>query len=221
MTKGSAVSVEAAKGELRATLLRRRRAASAGSVASRSHSLARRIVGLSEWQRARGVAAFVGVGGEPETWALLSATLGAGKILALPRVCARPPGGGPRRLEFVVVDDLAELVSGQFGLWQPPATSIRPQQRSGRRSPTPGADLGIDLILVPGVAFDRQGRRLGFGKGYYDRALEPLRGLADPCRIGVCFADALDPSEGPIATADHDIAMHMVISERSLVDCRQ
>jgi len=221
VTRGARASVEVAKGELRAALLRRRAVASAGSIASRSRSLVQRIFGLPEWQRARGVAAFVGVGGEPETWALLSATLGAGKTLALPRVCARAPGAVFRRLEFVVIEDLAELVRGPFGLWQPPASSARPRLSSNRRSPTPGADLGIDLILVPGVAFDRQGRRLGFGKGHYDRTLEPLRGLANPCRIGVCFADALDPSEGPIASEDHDVAMHMVITERSLIDCRQ
>ncbi|HFE45652.1 MAG TPA: 5-formyltetrahydrofolate cyclo-ligase, partial [Nannocystis exedens] len=81
-------SVEVAKGELRAALLRRRAAASASSVASRSRTLVERIIGLAEWQQAGGVAAFVGVGGEPDTWALLSATLGAGKRLALPRVCA-------------------------------------------------------------------------------------------------------------------------------------
>ncbi|HFE45647.1 MAG TPA: 5-formyltetrahydrofolate cyclo-ligase, partial [Nannocystis exedens] len=210
MMKQPGESVEVAKGELRAALLRRRAAASASSVASRSRTLVERIIGLAEWQQARGVAAFVGVGGEPDTWALLSATLGAGKRLALPRVCARTKGGGPRRLEFVVVDDLAELVRASFGLWEPPPRSAVTGSRlsSGRRSPTPGTDLGIDLILVPGVAFDRRGHRLGFGKGYYDRALQPLRGLADPHRIGVCFADALDPKEGPIPTADHDVSMH-------------
>lgn len=200
------------KSELRAALLRRRAAASPEAIRSRSRRLTERLLGLREWRDAVGVAAFVGVGGEPETWALLSATLGAGKRLALPRVCRRPVGGGRSRLDFVLVDDLASLVRGPFGLWEP-----APETRVGRRAANPGASLGIDLILVPGVGFDRQGRRLGFGKGYYDRALGPLRGLDPPRRIGICFAEALDPEEGPIPTDEHDVEMHGLLCEDELI----
>ena len=186
--------------------------ASPGSIRSRSQRLTERLLGLREWRAAAGVAAFVGVGGEPETWALLSATLGAGKRLALPRVCRRPPEGGRSRLDFILVDDLASLVRGPFGLWEP-----APELREGRRAASPGAALGIDLVLVPGVGFDRHGRRLGFGKGYYDRALGPLRELDSPRRIGICFADALDPEEGPIPTGEHDVEMHGVLCENALI----
>lgn len=205
---------ERAKSDLRAALLQRRAAASPEAVRSRSERLTERLLGLREWRDAAGVAAFVGVGGEPETWALLSATLGAGKRLALPRVCRRPPEGGRSRLDFVLVDDLASLVRGPFGLWEP-----APEPREGRRAASPGAALGIDLVLVPGVGFDRLGRRLGFGKGYYDRALGPLRDLGSPRRIGVCFADALDPEEGPIPTGDHDVEMHGILCENVLIRC--
>ena len=202
-----------AKAELRAALLGRRAAASPESVRARSRRLTDRLLGLPEWREAEGVAAFVGFGGEPDTWSLLSATLGAGKRLALPRV-SRRSAGGPSRLEFILVRDLGALVRGSFGLWEP-----GPEIREERRARSPGAGLGIDLVLVPGVGFDREGRRLGFGKGYYDRALAPLRRLDSPRRIGLCFADALDPAEGPIPNDEHDVAMHRILSEDGLVDC--
>ncbi len=208
------MDLENAKRGLRAELLRRRAGLDPELLRARSRRLTERLFELREWREAEGVAAFVGVGGEPETWTLLSATLGAGKRLALPRVCRRPPEGGRSRLDFVLVDDLGALAPARFGLWEPSV-----EAREERRSTSPGEALGIDLVLVPGVGFDRQGRRLGFGMGYYDRALAPLRGLSSPRRIGICFAEALDPEEGSIPTDEHDVPMHAVLSEEGLIRC--
>ena len=121
------------------------------------------------------MAAFVGVKGEPDTRALLEQALAAGKRLWLPRMAGRPPR---QSIEFVEVGDLGMLAPARFGLLEP---------REG-----PGfalADTDVAFALIPGLAFTVGGLRLGYGKGYYDVALAPLRDRPRPLRVGICFAD--------------------------------
>ena len=61
--------------------------------------------------------------------------------------------------------------------------------------------------------------RIGFGPGHYDRLLESVAATARPVRMGVCFADFLDPVEGPIPAEPHDVPMHMVATETGVVTC--
>ncbi len=160
------------------------------------------------WQHARGVAAFVGVRGEPDTWGLLAATLAERKRLWLPRMEGTPP-----RIAFVPVHDLEVLTAAKFGLHEP-------REIPGQTTlASPSAAAGIDLVLVPGLGFGRDGRRLGFGKGHYDRALAPLRDHAAPARVGVCFTDDLDPEDGQIPMHDHDVPVHWVLTPMGLHAC--
>jgi 5-formyltetrahydrofolate cyclo-ligase len=201
------------KADLRAEVLSRRAKLTPEVIAARSAALTRRLLDLPAWRRARGVAAFVGVGGEPDTAAILAATLGAGKRLLLPRVCRRPPEGGRSRLGFLPLRDLGALERARFGLLEPPPAGDDPG------APTPGPALGVDLILVPGLAFDRQGGRLGFGMSFYDRALAPLAGSPTPLRVALCFAEFLEPRGGPVPTDHHDVPMHALLTERALLRC--
>lgn len=98
---------------------------------------------------------------------ILDAVLASNRVLLLPRVVA----GG---LEFAAVDDLATLRTGRFGVPEPGASSIAVQLAPG------------DLVLVPGLAFDRSGGRLGRGGGYYDRAFPAAREA--PVLIGLAFS---------------------------------
>jgi len=71
----------------------------------------------------------------------------------------------------------------------------------------------LDGFLIPGLAFDRQGRRLGRGGGYYDRSLEKTSGV----RVGICFN--LQLVEKLEATEDHDVAMDFILTEAEAVTC--
>lgn len=206
--RGYSPGVHADKRQLRRALLDRRAALDGPSVAARSAALTELLGEHRLWREARGVAAFVGVRGEPDTRALLARALADGKRLILPRVL-RDAG----RLAFVAVDDLATLQIGRFGLVEPP---LRPGEALAA---APGAALGVDLVLVPGLGFDRAGGRLGFGKGYYDRALAPLRGAGLPALVGVCFADFLEPDGASMPMQDHDVRVQWVVTERELVRC--
>ena len=101
-------------------------------------------------------------------------------------------------MQFVEVDDLAALSKGAFGLLEP---------KGGLTASV--ADL--DLMVVPGVAFDRTGHRLGYGKGFYDRELHAT-GFSGVL-IGFCFEfQLLDrlPAES------HDVPVDYIVTEQGL-----
>lgn len=173
-------------------------------LARRSRGLAQRVIEHPRWSEAEGVAAFVGVRGEPDTRPLLRAALAAGKRLWLPRV-----SDDRARIEFLPVASLDELVPGVMGLLEPP-----------RGAPAPlHAAQGLGLILVPGLAFDRAGRRLGFGKGHYDRALAGVRLRELPTRVGLCLEEALEPGGEPLPADEHDVPMHWVLTPSEQLRC--
>lgn len=198
------------KAELRAALLQRRQQRDAGAIAAQSAALLAHLLRHPLWQQARGVAAFVGVRGEPDTWGLLAATLAERKRLWLPRMV-----GKPAQIAFVPVGDLRELAPAGFGLLEPPL----PADQAAALS-TPTAAAGIDLVLVPGLGFGRDGARLGFGKGHYDRALAPVRALSAPLRVGLCLDGDLDPTLGEIPSEPLDVPMHWIATPDGLHCCR-
>jgi 5-formyltetrahydrofolate cyclo-ligase len=127
-----------------------------------------RIAGaVPEFERAARVAAYVALDDEVPTRAILDGVLASGRILLLPRLVAT-------RLEFAVVEDLASLRRGGFGVLEPRASSVALELAPD------------DLVFVPGVAFDRRGGRLGRGGAHYDRAFPPA--TRAPVLLGVAFS---------------------------------
>lgn len=197
------------KAELRAALLQRRRQRDGEAIAAQSAALLAHLLRHPLWQQARGIAAFVGVRGEPDTWGLLAATLAERKRLWLPRMVGRPA-----QIAFVPVADLRELAPAGFGLLEPPLSA------GSAALATPTTAAGIDLVLVPGLGFGRDGARLGFGKGHYDRALAPVRDLSAPLRVGVCLDGDLNPVEGEVPCEPLDVPMHWIATPDGLHCCR-
>lgn len=143
------------------------------------------------WAVADTVFCYAGTLHELDTSMILKAALDQGKKLVLPRV------EGKTSMTARCIRDLSELVPGPMGLSEPPESA-----------PIVPADA-ISLILVPGLAFDRLGYRLGHGGGYYDRYLTEV---SCPC-IGLCpeenLADAL-PHE------PHDVRVSQILTEKAL-----
>ena len=207
--KLSALPSHPAKEALRRALRARRAALTPGVATLSSRPLVEAILEHPAWTKARGVAAFVGVRGEPHTRPLLEAALSSGRRLWLPRVLD-PTGGHSLMVE---VRDLEQLGPAAFGL-------LEPEPREGEHAlPEVPAGGPIDLVLVPGLGFDSSGARIGFGPGHYDRLLASVSADEHPVRMGVCFADFLDPGEGAVPTEDHDVPMHYVATERGVVRC--
>ena len=125
----------------------------------------------ASWRDASQIALFASLPGEVDTAPLMRSALEAGKDVLLPR--ARAAG----RLEFALLNAELDLVRGAFGILEPGPDS-------------PLVELGSEtLLLLPGLAFDRSGGRLGRGAGYYDRTLAALRAEGRrPSCYGVGFA---------------------------------
>ena len=149
------------KHALRLEALRRRDALSPEEIAERSHRIAERVMAMPEWREAEAVLGYYSFKSEVRTEELLQAALDQGKRLALPRVNTQR-----RELDLFYVPALGEpyLRPGTWGILEPV-----PQLCES------AALEDIDLILVPGVAFDLSGGRIGYGGGFYDRLLKKLR----------------------------------------------
>jgi 5-formyltetrahydrofolate cyclo-ligase len=148
------------KTRARAEAKARRDGMSAEERRRRSEDIARRVVGLEEWREAATVMLYAAFGSEVETEGLVRAALGEGKRVVLPRT-----DKVRRVLELhYVCDPVDEHVApGTWGI---------PEPRADRCGTAEATD--IDLVVAPGLAFDEEGGRLGYGGGYYDRMLRDM-----------------------------------------------
>lgn len=168
----------------------------------KSRKIIANLLLLPEVKEARVVGAFYPVNNEVNIYLLLKMQLASGVRLGLP-VIRGLKGAIQWEMEFREVSDLDLLSSGTFGI---------PEPRDG-----PLLDpKEMDLLLIPGVAFDRQGRRLGRGCGYYDRFL-PLTDTR-ALKIAPAFSDQVVAT---VPVEEHDLSVDLVVTEDAIIDCRR
>lgn len=182
-----------AKAALREAVLARRESLSSASVRAWGESIQRSAVGLPVYQAARAVALYSPLGNEVGTSEISRDALEARKRLYYPKVT----DGFPR---VVRVRSEAELVPGRYGIREP----------SGSQ---PCEDPGL-AVFVPGIAFDRNGNRLGRGAGWYDRLLGGLGSRAP--RIALAYEFQLLEE---VPTEPGDLPVHYVVTEDRVVAC--
>ena len=159
---------------------------------SAAAAIARRIVALPSFHAARCPLLTLPFRSEWNTRPLIAAAHAQGKTVALPRV-----DDAARMLDVHVVQDIERETAPGFRGIPEPAASL------------PRVDLGaIDWVLVPGVAFDLAGRRLGYGGGYYDRLLALLDAHAQ--RVAGAFDLQVVPA---VPAAPHDLVVDLIVTE--------
>lgn len=151
---------------------------------------------LPAYAAARTVMWYVDAGSEVRTRHALPAALAHGKRVVVPWCVVET-----NTLELFLLEDMSELVEGAYKILEPkaelrslPAKVVRPEE--------------LDLVMVPGTAFDPRGARMGQGKGYYDRLLAAAR--PDAPLVGIAF-DCQVFDEIPVAP--HDVFMDLVLTE--------
>ena len=170
------------KSSLRSALRSRRSSLSAGEEgASRSRQAQERLLASRFWRECRRVAAYVSVKGEPGTELILQETLRSGRELFLPRCRVQGEEGWPGAMDFILCDGLEWLEPSGFGIPEPP---LLPDSRMLTAEELGRPDT---LVIVPALAFDRRGFRIGYGGGYYDRLL----GRASCPTVGLTFHELL------------------------------
>ena len=182
------------KRSLRSQLLAQRRALSHESWRAASHAAQLNLLSLEEYAGAECVALYAPAHNETDTGLILSSAFRSGKRVLYPAVCGE-------QMVFRRVEQIEALQEGAFGILEPCAIGVDHQ-----------ADEA-DLIVVPGVAFDLTGHRIGYGKGFYDRFLQNPGRTAH--LVGLCHDFQL--TEEAIPADSHDIPMEIVVSDRRII----
>ncbi len=178
------------KSDLRARFRARRRALTASERDDASAAVCQRLRQTPLVTDAPRLAGYSALGMEVDLSACLREFLDQGAQIFLPRVT------GPGEMVFCPLTSFDDLAPGPFGIAEP------------RTDPVP-TDT-IDVFLVPGVAFDHRGHRLGFGKGFYDRALPPP---GQAVAIGVAYEWQLHLGDLPVG--DHDRPMDFLVTDQA------
>lgn len=161
-----------------------------------SRQICGRLTSLPAYAAAKTVMWYVDAGSEVRTRHVLPEALGHGKKIVVPWCVVET-----NQLELFWLEDMNELVEGAYKILEPrielrglPSKTIRPET--------------LDIVMVPGTAFDLRGGRMGQGKGYYDRLLASAR--ADALLVGMAFECQIFDE---IPVASHDVFMDLVLTE--------
>lgn len=186
----SEAAVTLAKSALRDQLLAARRSLDVAALGSASHALADVVLALPEVRRAATVAAYVSVGSEPGTGALLAGLLAAGKRVLLPVLLP------DNDLDWAVLRDEGDLVPARRGLLEPSGPRVGPE-----------AIATAEVLLVPGLAAGADGVRMGKGGGSYDRALNRAAPDAFVCVL-LHDGELLET----VPAEPHDVPVHAAVT---------
>lgn len=165
-------------------MLQRRNSLGAGEIATLSKSVQKSLFESEQFRLAEMLGAYFPFGSEVQTNLIIDEAKRRGKLVGLPRVEGES-------ITFYELSDSKHLVRGRFGIMEP----------------LPFGKLdNLDLIVVPGVAFDRKGYRLGYGKGYYDKLLAKTTVFSVGLAYGFQLLERLPHSL-------HDIRMNSLATE--------
>ncbi|MBM7835692.1 5-formyltetrahydrofolate cyclo-ligase [Clostridium sardiniense] len=148
------------------------------------------------YKNARGIFIYIGFGSEINTKIIIKDALNSGKEVYVPKVIKKD-------MVFIKIDSLENLVTSSYGILEP----------IGDKS---DFDVNkLDLIVMPGVAFDREGNRLGYGGGYYDKFLEQNQIECKKIALSYDF-QVLEKLE----VEEHDIKVDLIITENQVINIK-
>ena len=173
------------KQALRREIRQRKRAMTEEDIRRRSVALAQALAETRLYREAKTIYGYLSYNQEVRTAPILEQALREGKAVAVPKIFGE-------EMRFILITDLSQTASGYGGIPEPIADG-------------PTADDPAALVLMPGLAFDAKGRRMGYGGGFYDRFL--AREPQHPT-VALCYDFQLLPQ---VPTDPHDVLVDLVL----------
>ena len=162
-------------------------------IIDKSEKIIQKLTEMEEYKTAKTIMAYVSLNIEVNTQNYIKNEILKGeKILLVPYL-------ENDQIKASIVEDFNDLEIGNYGVLEPIDKK--------------NYDNKIDIILIPGLAFDKKGFRLGFGKGYYDKF---LKNHEDSIKIGLGFEEQIIDS---LPIEPHDVAVDMIITEKKILRC--
>jgi 5-formyltetrahydrofolate cyclo-ligase len=190
------VSIYSVKNEIRRRILSKRNALSRSEISDRSLVIQRHVTNLSQYKSAKIIAAYFPIGSEVRTDYIIDLALNSQKVVLLPKVASN-------KIVFsrVFQADFRDnkLVEGRFRILEPPRSSYN-------------AEKNIDLLIVPGIAFDKYGNRIGYGRGYYDRFIKQ-----NDLRFSIGLGFHFQVLDDALPYCDIDQRLHAIATERNVL----
>ncbi len=185
------------KNILRKDILKRRNELNEADIKYKSEKILDKLISLSEIVDAKNVCIYVSKECETDTTSLIERFIAMGKNVFAPRSDIQS-----NSMTFYKVNSLEELSLGAFSILEPSCDNEKYVYSDND-----------DVCIVPALSFDKNGYRLGYGKGYYDRFLKDFMGI----KIGICFNEYITEV---LPRYDTDIAVDMIITEDENYCCK-
>jgi len=145
-----------------------------------------KIVSLKEYKQSKLILTYVSLKEEVDTIKLIKYSLEEGKRVAVPKCEGND-------IIFYYIYTLEDLEEGNFGILEPKTNEVVNK-------------FDNSICIIPGIAFDKENNRLGYGKGFYDRFLENYKGIKIGLTYRECICDKID-------TDENDVKMDMIIKD--------
>lgn len=189
---------ETMKSAIRKEIVPQRRSISHREMMEKSAIIQKLLLELAEYEESESIGLYACIKNEVSTDIIFKQAFEDGKKILFPQIKIEEKG-----LEFVPVQNLEELVLGPFGILSPP------YKENVVRIPEE-----IELLVIPGVAYDLKGGRLGYGGGFYDRYLQKL--VKRPFVVAPAYEfQILDE----IPVCPHDVKVDIIVTERRVIYC--
>lgn len=189
------------KKSIRERLLKLRESMDNEQVKEKSRRITEFVLGFESFRDSNTVMCYMDFRNEVKTRDIIKYCISSGKKIAVPVIDKCIKTGRRGIVPYVINDVENGMEIGTFGILEPKKDAekrINPEE--------------IDFVLVPGVAFDKKGNRIGFGAGYYDRFLSKVR--KDCIKAGLAFHSQILDN---IPAEEHDICMDFIISDKGIL----
>ena len=183
------------KSDIRKTILNKRNSISQLDIINNSRIINNSVISTKEYQSSLSIGIYYSIGSEVKTFDIIKHSLENKKEIALPRVI-----DSTKIQFFKIMEDKFEKIKftkGKYGIFENSMSTTIIDK--------------IDLLIIPGIAFDLKGYRIGYGKGYYDRFLSLGK---SKCIMGLSYESQII---NEIPNNEHDIPVDIIITEKKII----